>query len=327
MLFFFSIYITSALSYRYSVPFFRLPFLRNIHVDLYSKSTIYCLKYTDAVVFFPHISDFQKCICCFFFPIYVYLCSFLQLNFIFLLIFICTPCYLVLKHIPNTQYSRFHVLFFASYILSVPSVKYKFLFVSLIFEIFVHMPELFPCPFEEWSRVSYKKDFLCINYFDKISTTNFVSGSFIVLLRYAFCYFFLHFYLFDRVRFHYSQVPVIFLLSKSPVFFFFFLIWHFYPFIFFSFSPLDYQHGTCFNVKFHSYILTVYYYYYYYFLLLLLTITFAKFVVSLLQKQSVSPELSFILFVLVHVKIVIAHKELPSLSKCQYVSYSLKSRP
>ena len=77
LFFFFPIYITSALSYRYSVPFFRLPFLRNIHVDLYSKSTIYCLKYTCSC-FSSHFR-FSKMYFVVFFSHLHYLCSFLQI--------------------------------------------------------------------------------------------------------------------------------------------------------------------------------------------------------------------------------------------------------
>ena len=84
-----------------------------------------------------------------------------------------------------------------------------------------------------------------------------VSRSFLVLLRYSFPIFFLHFILFVGVCFQYSQGLEIFLLSLCCHAF---LIWSFYSFCCFSFPIFHYEHGTFFNAKCHSYILTVYSY-------------------------------------------------------------------
>ena len=73
-----------------------------------------------------------------------------------------------------------------------------------------------------------------------------------------FSYFFFYLCLFDCVCFQYSQVRVIFLLSKYSDSF---LISQFYSFCCFSLSTFHYQHGTFFQARFHSYILAVYSYY------------------------------------------------------------------
>ena len=72
-----------------------------------------------------------------------------------------------------------------------------------------------------------------------------------------FSYFFFHLHFFDGVHFQYSQVLVIFLLSKCSNAF---LIWLFYSFHCLTFPIFHYEYGTFSYVKFHSYILAVYSY-------------------------------------------------------------------
>ena len=83
-----------------------------------------------------------------------------------------------------------------------------------------------------------------------------VLRSFLVHLRYSFFNFFFHIHLFDVVRFHYSQVLVSFVFSKSS---FSFLIWQFRSLRNLSFSA-SHLNRIFFSIKFHSYILTVYSY-------------------------------------------------------------------
>ena len=75
-------------------------------------------------------------------------------------------------------------------------------------------------------------------------------------MRYSFLFilFFFHLCLFCKIRFQYSQLLVIFILSKrSDVF----LIWQLWSFFYFCFPTFHYRHGTFFNAKLHSYTLVV----------------------------------------------------------------------
>ena len=79
-------------------------------------------------------------------------------------------------------------------------------------------------------------------------------------IRFSFFFFFFRFCLFDAVRFQYSQVLVVFLLSKCSDAF---LIREFYSSRYFSFPTVHYQHDTLFNDKLYSYNLAVYFYWLY----------------------------------------------------------------
>ena len=96
-------------------------------------------------------------------------------------------------------------------------------------------------------------DCLGINSFDEISAAELgfqkFSPSELFFSKFFLC-------LFDDVCFEYSQVLVIFLLSKGSNIF---LARQFYSFCCFSFSLLYYEHDIFFNPKFYSYILAVAY--------------------------------------------------------------------
>ena len=96
-----------------------------------------------------------------------------------------------------------------------------------------------------------------VEYLKRFLLQKLVSRSFIVLRKNyflcfsSFCFFHL---CFDGVHFQYSQVLVIFFLSKhSDVF----MIHWFYSFCCFFFPNFHYEHGTLFTAKYNSFILAV----------------------------------------------------------------------
>ena len=98
-----------------------------------------------------------------------------------------------------------------------------------------HMSEFFTRPFQEWYRVPYKEDNLCVYSIDEIVSLELSFEKFFRSSKVLSFYFFFHLLFFDGVHFQYFQVFVIFLFSLCFVSF---LIWQFlfFPlFVFFLF--------------------------------------------------------------------------------------------
>ena len=114
----------------------------------------------------------------------------------------------------------------------------------------INFSESHSCPFYEWSRVYYKKDFPDIYPYDEISAIELSVDKF---SRSSYKLFKIFFSLSSP---HFLVLLIFFLSERSNTF----LIFKFHDFSFWSFPTLHYEHSFFFQLQFHSTILAVYSY-------------------------------------------------------------------